>query len=186
MKKYITIIIITLSFFSCKAQLTTVNLNTYSPSADKSGKHYKDIDGNFNPFLGTWEGIVSGSNITFRVELFKDHFPPRNPPFDYSKDRIQGKYYLIEDAGEPFENIICIGENMAKVGYVIIAGSGNGINMQGSIYDTCIPDNLVATYGALKMDITGMNTAHWTITRKGMFVSGMEYVLPTDIILTKQ
>ncbi|MGY0393547.1 DUF6705 family protein [Bizionia sp. KMM 8389] len=183
MKNIILIPMIFIASISCKAQ--TVNLSTYTPSAnDKSGKYYKDIDGNFDPFLGVWKNTTGST--TFKVELFKEVIPQGDSPFDYSYDTIQGKYYLIENEGSIDENIICIGENMVKVGYVIIAKSNDGVSMNGVIYDTCIPDNLNSTFGELKMDITATNTAHWTITRKGMKLVGMDYVIPTDIILTKQ
>ena len=181
MKKLITVIVITLSFLSCKAQqFVEVNLSTIDYNDDLTGKYYKDIDGNFNPFIGVWENTTGST--TFRIELFKEAITTS----DYSTDTIQGKYYLIENAGTLNETIMCTGENMVKEGYVIVAKSLDGLTMSGAIYDTCVPDELNSTFGILKMDITGTNTAHWTITRKGMKLVGMEYVIPIDIILTKQ
>lgn len=181
MKTILTTIVITLSLLSCKAQqFVEVNLNTIDFNEDLSGKYYKDIDGNFNPFIGIWENTTGST--TFRVDLYKEAITTS----EYSTDNIQGKYYLIENAGTLNETITCTGENMVKEGYVIVASSTDGVTMGGAIYDTCIPDELNSTFGVLKMDITGTNTAHWTITRKGMKLEGMDYVIPTDIILTKQ
>lgn len=186
MKTLLITLLIAFTIYSCKAQqLTTVNLNTYIPGAnDKSGKYYKDIDGDFNAFLGVWENTTG--NNTFKVELFKAAIPQGNSPFDYSYDTIQGKYYLIENYGTPNETIICTGQNLVREGVVIMASSSDGVSMQGLIFDTCIPIELNSTSGVLKMEITNTNLAHWTITRKGISISGMEYVIPTDIILTKQ
>ena len=185
MKLYIIQLIIVLSVYSCNAQLTTVNINTLNYNESCSGKYFKDIDGNFNNFIGSWKGIVNES-ITFKVELFKYYLPEGKPPLDYSKDIITGKYYLIVNEGESSEQIICSGQNMDKVGFVIIAESNDGTTMKGSIYDTCISKELVSTFGNLSMNLGNKNTAHWGITRKGISLKGMDYVIPTNIILTKQ
>lgn len=191
MKTYIITFAFIISFLCCKAQ--TVNINTYDSSEDRSGKYYKDIDGNFDNFLGTWENTTG--NITFRVILYKTILPATESPLDFSKDQIEGKFYIIENLNSPDQVTVCQSEKYYPQTNrtwtsVINAHSGDGVFLGGWLHDNCVSNNIGVVSGDLEMTIQDVSastlTAQWTVTKgKGISIQGHEFVIPTDVILTK-
>jgi broad specificity phosphatase PhoE len=68
MKKTIFTILILLTF-NCIQSQTIVDLSEFN-QGDNNGKYFKDVNNNFQNFLGTWEGLISNTK-TFRINLFK-------------------------------------------------------------------------------------------------------------------
>ena len=184
------ILLIAMAFiWSCKAQQTTVNITTLDYRNDNSNKYFKDIDGLYDPFLGTWE--YTTGTTTFRVELVKNKIISTTK-VNYAEDKIEGKFYLIENAGTPSEIITCQSESHTpRWGFtpesVIYISSYDGLEAHGGIYDNCA--NYVLS-SRLDMTIIDPNattlTANWHVYRKGLGKSGFTYSIPTDVVLTKQ
>jgi hypothetical protein len=61
------IIILLLISLACKAQ--TVEPIFQNTDYGKNGRYYKDVDADFNPYIGTW--IYNSGNITFTIKLVK-------------------------------------------------------------------------------------------------------------------
>ncbi len=192
MKKTLTILLLTLTILSCKAQ-TIVNLNTFN-QGNNSGKYFKDIDNHFTPFLGTWENTTG--NLTFRVILYKTIKKPFGSPVEFFKDKIKGCFLLIENAGMPNETIL---HNSVKYypqsgqtsESVILSDTINGVDLFGWIDDNSVDESTIGILsGRLKMKIinTGSSPlqATWKVYSKGMTIVGFDFNIPTDIILTKQ
>ncbi len=192
MKKIIAILILTLTILSCKAQ-EIVNVHTFN-QGDNTGKYFKDLDHDYDIFLGTWENTTG--ILTFRVILYKTTKKPIGvPPIEYYKDRIEGRYLLIENVGTPNETII---HNSVKYypqsdqtsENVIIGGSGDGITMGAFIDDNSVDENVMGILpGSLTMEILNTGStplqAQWSV-EKGVHIVGFEFNIPTDIVLTKQ
>ena len=184
------LLLIAIAFtLSCKAQQTIVNITTLDYHNDNSNKYFKDIDGVYDPFLGTWEYITD--TTTFRVVLVKNKITT-SIFSNYSVDKIEGKFYLIEDAGTANEIITCQSEKYEPEWgmtpeYVIMISSHDGIEAAGSIFDNCTTD---LSSSSLKMTIVDPNatilTANWHVFKKGMTVGNYTYAIPTNIVLTKQ
>lgn len=188
MKKRGCIFVIALmALASCKAQ-TIVDIDKYN-DANNKGKYFKDINNDFAPFLGTWENTIG--NTTFRITFYKTtKMPMGASPVDYYMDMIEANYMLIENEGLPNEIIICQSTQYYP-GSIMLAGSTNGITMGGYIYDQCPTGNVTAAIsGSIKMEIinpnAGILTANWKITKKAPSLQGVDFSIPTDIILTKQ
>src|SRR5690606_8856827 len=91
MKKinYILIFLAIANLYSCKAQVR--DFSELFTIENESGKYFKDLNGNFTPFLGTWEADM-GNNQFFRVHLLKKKHEVDN----YYQDSIDGWYELVE------------------------------------------------------------------------------------------
>ncbi|MBN9282824.1 MULTISPECIES: DUF6705 family protein [unclassified Flavobacterium] len=97
MKNILTIII--LSFlFSCKAQ-TIVPLASDSDMTYKSGTYNKDVDNDFDKYVGTWKYQQGNTSlkIIFKKITF-DHFVTEYK--NYYQDILVGEYQYIENGIE--------------------------------------------------------------------------------------
>lgn len=174
---------------SCKAQ-TIVIINTYN-NGNNNGKYFKDLDNNFQGFIGTWENVKD--NITFRVVLFKIEQMPMGSPVKYFMDRIGGSFQIIENANMPNEAII---HNSLKyysisnttTNSVIYAASFGPNTLGGHIENNCANNGDDFITGFLKMNITNPGNfpslAQWKIKSRPL-QEGESFNIPTDIILTK-
>jgi len=190
--KNIIILILILTFVSCKAQ-QTVNLNTFN-QGNNVNKYFKDIDNHFIPFLGTWENTTG--EITLRVILYKTERKPYGYPVSFYMDRIEGKFLIIKNAGTILEEIIhdsvkyypISGQTLTSV---ILGGSSNGISLGAFIQDNSVDENTIGILeGNLTMKILNIGNiplqADWKVFRKGLSIQGWDFNVPTDVILTKQ
>lgn len=158
---------------------------------DNTGKYFKDFDNNFAPFIGTWE--YTQGNETFRVILSKTTQKPYGSPTQYWKDKIEGKFYLIEDVGTPNETIICQSEKYYSQSsytttYVINAGTLEGVELGGDIWDNCNAGEVLNSHLEMNIINPAATTlvAQWKVFRKGLTPVNYEYSFPNNIILTKQ
>ena len=186
MKNYIKIILVSLLFINCKAQ-TIVNINTYN-LGDNSNKYFRDIDNNFQNFVGTWENTTG--NTTFRVVLWKVEMAPFTADINCFKDDILGKFMIIENANMPNEDIIhnsvkYYPQNNLTSESVIYVDTGDGIVCRGLIEDNS--GNMIFR-GGLKITITNPgitpSVAHWEINTRVLLL-GQSFTVPIDIMLTK-
>ncbi|MEE9349531.1 MAG: DUF6705 family protein [Flavobacteriaceae bacterium] len=182
MKKAITILII-IVFASCKAQ--EVNINTLN-QGDNTGKYFKDLDNNFQPFIGTWDYVYG--NTTFRVLFYKTEMKSFG---SYTMDVIEGSFLIIENADTLNENIIhnsiIFYPNSGQTSTSVIWGvSTDAIILNASIDDNSIDFSTGILNGKLTFEIiNNSNQAQWTVT-KTINIEGHEFNIPTNTILTKQ
>lgn len=193
--KLLSLSLLLFSFwFTTWAQLQTVNMNTRDNSQDLSGKYFKDIDGNFDPFIGVWQG--THQNTTMIIDISKAVLGP-SPGNNYAEDVLVADIQLIEGMGTPMEMVIC---NTATayshfdklVRSITHATTSDGITMSGNLEDNCHPGNSAG--GIVVMNIQNPQasplTATWEIERKGIvaktYPGEPDFVIPTSIVLTKQ
>ena len=68
MKNTILIILISLFSLSCRAQIYNLNDKTVSRFKVPAGSYFKDIDGDFDKYLGTMERNLERENTLFRFK----------------------------------------------------------------------------------------------------------------------
>jgi hypothetical protein len=88
MKKLITIsIIFTLIALNLKAQVTTVV--PIDALQYPNGAYRKDLNGEFNRYVGTWEGILDNKKYTFVFQKFEQHLNTwLNNTYDYTDELL--------------------------------------------------------------------------------------------------
>ncbi|MDX1272311.1 DUF6705 family protein [Bizionia paragorgiae] len=91
MKHIINIAIILLTFFSCKAQNPIVAIDA-SPSSTPDGAYFKDLNNEFDRFIGTWKFIDGNTSFTLMLKKKELYFNGT----DY-EDIILGEYIYIEN-----------------------------------------------------------------------------------------
>ena len=182
---------------SCKAQ-TIVNSNTFN-QGDNTGKYFKDLDHNLDPFTGIWE--YQNGNQIFRVTLFKaERIECENGinPSSF-KDEIKGHFEMIEigQAGGQVETIIYTSQK--KMGasntdwfpVITVGESYDGVECSCVIYDNSITDiqyGFVRGLLSLKM-LPNATQMEWKIrSPQGIYDTNQptDFNVPTDIVLTKQ
>lgn len=188
MKKATTILIL---FFciACKSQ-TIVNISTFN-NGDNTGKYFKDLDYNFQSFIGTWENTTN--NITFKLFLTMTVKKPMGYPVKYYKDVIEGRFMIIENAGQSNENIICNSvkyyPNSGFTSTNVIFGNANNNVCGGGIDDTCATGSSPILEGSFKLtklnNTTGLPQAQWEVYKDGITIEGQNFSVPTNVILTK-
>jgi hypothetical protein len=88
---FITVLFFTL--FNCKAQ--TISMTTTNYVNIPNGAYIKDIDGLFNPFIGTWKWTNGNSELT--IIFIKKEMYNASGLNDYYMDKIMGGYRYIEN-----------------------------------------------------------------------------------------
>src|SRR5690606_37146106 len=94
--KNILKIIILFFFYTVSYAQITVNLDTFN-SGNKNDKYFKDLDNNYQTYIGTWENVTG--NITFRVILWKETMAPLTTNTNSFIDKIYGRFLIIENEG---------------------------------------------------------------------------------------
>ena len=96
--KSILIILLVFFFLSCKAQIV-VPLASDSDMTYKSGTYNKDVDNDFDKYVGTWKYQQGNTSlkITFKKITF-DHFVTEYK--NYYQDILVGEYQYIENGIE--------------------------------------------------------------------------------------
>jgi hypothetical protein len=188
--RYIIILLLLINFLNAQEQIVDY---CYEPLSlnDFENKYFKDTDNDFAPFIGTWKFVEN--NKTFIVTLWKEQHVSFNGVFTgLYKDQIFGDWKMIENEGMLNENILYnsyhyVGNGQYFPPTISGGGSCDGIHFSSLIMDNCI-DNGFIKNGILKFTITSSNTAHWYIkSLNGMQIENApNFMIPTDIILTKQ
>jgi len=96
MKKIILIITI-ISICSCKAQTIVPYYSEENIFVKNSGDYYKDVDNDFNPFIGTWKWEDGGNSLTLILKKEENIFIES---VGYFKDLLVGEYQYIEGGVE--------------------------------------------------------------------------------------
>ena len=160
--------------------------------------YYKDVNNYFTPFIGTW--IYQNGNQTFIIRFWKETkvgYPNSSPK--YYVDELAGHYKLVENYGQPNEQIIYtsqknIGNSITPWTTIVTANQPiESFIISGFVYDVAgdlNPNYPTGVKGNLDMRINpaNPNTAQWKVTLpQGM--RGMDqpstFTIPTNVTLTK-
>ncbi|WP_317130828.1 DUF6705 family protein [Bizionia saleffrena] len=132
MKHILNLVIITITFFSCKAQSPIVAIDA-SRSATPDGAYYKDLNNEFNKFEGVWKSTDGNSELTIVLQKV-EQLQVRN---DY-RDYLIGEYKYIENEMELINTIPPIQDINTETHNI---GGGYIINSNVSIpCDDCTPN----------------------------------------------
>ncbi|TXK75152.1 DUF6705 family protein [Mesonia sp. K4-1] len=193
------LLFIFISLSSCKAQLV-VNLNTFNQVED-DGKYFKDLDHNFDPFIGTWE--YQTGNTIFRVHLWKNEMEEcenGNAP-SYYIDTIKGHYEIVQIDQFGQETIIKTSNKNVKntsTPYppIIRISSTDGQYAGGTILNNTVPNSSRFSAFGIEGSITLTiipNTSPLQATWAGEVRNSLQlddyptdFSFPNNIVLTKQ
>lgn len=95
MKKIILILLLSITYVSCKAQIIPSYGN--EPYGEIDGAYYKDVNDELNPFIGTW--VYSTLNDTLKVSFIKNKFLI-NSSHTYYSDELVGEFQYVENGIE--------------------------------------------------------------------------------------
>ena len=98
MKKiiYFTILLAVSSIYSQVPVLNTINYNNYSVRQDKYGNYMKDINGDFEHFLGNWVWISGDQKIIITIKKITKYFDDKNK---YYRDILVSDYRYTQNNG---------------------------------------------------------------------------------------
>ena len=97
MKKLITILILALLSYGCKAQ-QTVPMNTDYSDYLKDNNYIKDTEGDLNKFVGTWKWTdPNNPNTYMELQFFKVLHWNSNNINNYYEDSIFGNYKYVQN-----------------------------------------------------------------------------------------
>ncbi|MCO6176285.1 hypothetical protein NHF50_14635 [Flavobacterium sp. NRK F10] len=183
------LILCALFFISCKAQ-TVVNINTLN-QGDNNNKYFKDIDNNYQNFVGTWENTTD--NITFRLIIWKeDNILYSN---NFYVDELHARYLIFSTNEDGliqllYDSIRYFPQNNYTSNNIMIAFALNGIAFSGAFTDTNANNGTGVLEGSFGFEIINIgNTplqAHWQLESNLTKIENYDtFVVPTDCILTK-
>ena len=190
MKKYLSIIALLFANLFYAQQI--VDISTYN-SGSNANKYFKDINNNYNNFIGTWES--TNGNITFRITLVKVTVSCAfGQDFNCTMDKIKGSYKILQNAGTPNETILF--DSVKHISnriweYVISLRSNNGTSAYGWIEDNnaicpnqsqCVRE--AWTYLKILPNTNGLQ-AEWKLKIEGVRSAGDTFRVPTETIMTK-
>ena len=93
--KAILKLILILIFFNCKAQVITPLYNDGTTPYDgiQPSRYYKDVDNDFNPYVGTWKWQDGNNSLTIIFNKITNHFSGGQ---SYN-DLLVGEYQYVEN-----------------------------------------------------------------------------------------
>ncbi|MCW3160915.1 DUF6705 family protein [Chryseobacterium oryctis] len=144
-------ILFILSFIciSCTAQQQIIPLGTKGFHIE--GAYYKDINNDLNPYEGTWQGTFEGK--TFVITFFKiKHYQPLGK---YYKDRIVGRYKMLDASGNELYSTYNLPEEKAKIKSLGFVNSTKD-RLRLLFTDLCIEGQVV-----LNFDNSQKTQMHW-------------------------
>ncbi len=189
MRNTLKLVFLFLLFINCKG-LKTVNINSYNQE-NNDNKYFKDINNNYQNFVGTWENTTG--NITFRVIVWKVTRSKLYSDVNSYMDKINGRFLIIQDAGTNNEVVLCnsikyFPQNGVTSNNVITGYSINNMGFGGYFVDTCASNGTKVIEGMMDMTITNLGSspfiAHWIVETRPLD-SDETLSIPTDIMLTK-
>ena len=118
MKNIQTILVLMLTFVSCKAQNPILDISDRSLD-HMEGAYYKDTQNLLNPFVGTY--IYTNGNTSFKIVLQKKIMSSMNNV--YYEDLIIGEYQYIQNGVEILNTLSNLNTNLSNGWLYNICGS---------------------------------------------------------------
>lgn len=82
-----------MSTLSCKAQSPIVSLKDFKIVEITNGIYYKDIDGDLNPYIGTWKYTSGTTSLTIKFKKIVEYYNG-----EWYEDVLVGDYKYIENS----------------------------------------------------------------------------------------
>jgi len=187
MKNIITIVLLIISFYSCKAQSPIVSFTDYYDNYQYrvDGVYVKDTEGFFTPYIGTWKWESGNDSFTIIIRKVAMEYFDNSSKKRY-KDMLYGDIrYVIN--GIELINPLTNGENLLRF--------SDAIPINGE-YRFSFKDPFKNKYGKVFITLINNNTQIKFYLRNNegpIFLQPGEVYDPTfsiprrtDIILTKQ
>lgn len=125
------LLLFTLFIFSCKAQ-QIIPLETKGIPVENT--YYKDLNNDLDPYLGTWKGTFENKTFIITFSKYKNF----NSLFEYYKDRLAGKYKMLDSNGNELYSTYNLTDEDAKVTSLGFVGPNNLNKLSLSFGDACI------------------------------------------------
>ncbi|WP_448605953.1 DUF6705 family protein [Paenimyroides ceti] len=122
MKKMIYIIVLLISQIATSQQFNTVDLHNYPGiSYGDNGYYFKDTQGYFNQFLGTWQ--YSFGDTTIQLKFVKKTFVKNTSNDTYKTDALIGGIKIVKNGIELVNTLSSINNNLdSETKYYIYDG----------------------------------------------------------------
>jgi hypothetical protein len=108
MKKIIILLLLSVSYYSCKAQILPRFNNLDFGKTNNA--YYKDINNELNPFVGTW--MYSTPNDTLKVVFIKKEYFDKET---YYADYLVGEFQYVKDGVEKANTLSNLNINHNKI-----------------------------------------------------------------------
>jgi len=116
-KKHLPILLLTLVFSSCKAQIAPL----YQMDSDlPSGTHFKDVDNDLNDFVGAWKWENNDSIIDIEFQKWEDIFFDDTNQYE---DMLVGAYKFTVNGNVVQNNFSQLNDNSIYILDHYIAGN---------------------------------------------------------------
>lgn len=191
MKNFITLMLFTLLYTSCKAQ-NTYPLSSFQPKHLKNNNYIKDTENVLNNFVGTWQWTNGTSTFTIKLEKV-EHW--KMPNDTYYIDMIFGGYKYNENGTLIIDKSIFITEVPNEI------NAENFAEMQGGVSYPVINELKLIVRDVVKQKScmaqlklisgSGAPQAVWHLHDYEHYRSAslgdkpLDFSIPTDLILTK-
>ncbi|PZU90764.1 MAG: hypothetical protein DI529_02100 [Chryseobacterium sp.] len=139
-----------LSFFACKSQ-QIIPLETKGFPIENT--YYKDLNNELDPYIGTWKGIFNDKTFIITFSKYKNY----NSTGNYYKDRLAGKYRMLDASGNQLYSTYNLSDEKAKVMSLGFVEGANKSKLRFIFSDLCIGGQIV-----LNFDNTQKTQMHWT------------------------
>lgn len=113
MKKYLYILLLSTIGFYGYAQSPVIDRFGAESLGMVENAYYKDINGFFNQYLGTW--IYSTGNKTFKVVFVKKPMVYRTSFKNYYEDYLVGEFQYIENGVEKVNTLSNLGNSYSNI-----------------------------------------------------------------------
>ncbi len=138
------LIIFVLSFISCKAQQQILPLETRGIPIE--GAYYKDLDNELDPYIGTWKGTFENKTFTITFTKYKDLGGLSN----FYKDRLAGKYTMIDSNGNVLYSTYNLANEDAKVSSLGFVENTNHTKLRFQFSDLCIDGEIHISFNNIQ------------------------------------
>ncbi|SHL63089.1 hypothetical protein SAMN05444267_102166 [Chryseobacterium polytrichastri] len=133
------LIIFSLIFIGCKAQQQIIPLETKGWPAE--GSYRKDLNNDLDPYVGTWKGTFEGKTFMITFTKIKDY----DTLGKYYKDRIKGRYKMLDTSGNQLYSTYNLPEEKAKVSSLGFVNSTKA-KLRFYFSDLCIGGQIVLNF----------------------------------------
>lgn len=155
-------ILFILSFIciSCKAQQQIIPLETKGFPVE--GTYYKDLNNDLDPYIGIWKGTFENKNFIISFSKYKDY----NSMGNYYKDRLIGRYKMLDANGNQLYSTYNLSDNDVKVTSLGFVNSTTKDKLRFSFIDLCIEGQIVMSF-----ENTQKTQMHWKYYTKQTLIT---------------
>ncbi len=138
------LILFIVCFINCKAQQQIVPLETKGIPVKNT--YYKDLNNDLDPYIGTWKGVFENKIFIITFSKYKNF----NSLYEYYKDRLVGKYKMLDSNGNELYSTYNLTDEDAKVISMGFVGSNNLNKLSLSFGDICIDGEIHISFNNIQ------------------------------------